>query len=181
MTRVLESNQTRFENANIWYKSRRHWLTNYPLRVACGHIPGTVYKSCLGTRIEYDMSEPIPIPNLNALNLPPFVPIQNVINIRAIGGYSASHPDLFAKPRFLYRSGELTRISEEGKDQLRALGITTVFDLRSKTEIASYDTPAPNIEGVEIVWAPVSQQNAYDPSSLATRYVGSIYSMLSLS
>jgi hypothetical protein len=114
-------------------------------------------------------SEPIS----SALTLPPFVSVQGVINIRTIGGYTTSYPDLVAKPRFLYRSGELTRISDEGKDQLRALGVTTVFDLRSKTEITSYDTPAPSIEGVEIVWAPVSEQGAYDPSSLAARCVDS--------
>lgn len=53
---------------------------------------------------------------------------------------------------------------------MKALGITKVFDLRSDTEIEKYGTPIPEIDGVEIIRAPVFQKEDYSPEMMA-KYV----------
>ena len=50
---------------------------------------------------------------------------------------------------------------------MRALGITTVFDLRSDPEMQKYSTPIPTIEGVQILRAPVFTNEDYSPESMA--------------
>ena len=102
---------------------------------------------------------------------PPFVDIEGVVNIRGVGGCPIASRGLFLKSPALFRSGEPSGITSSGKDQLLALGIRRVFDLRSDIEIAGYKTSTPAINGVEFVRVPVSQVQAYDPVSLAPRYV----------
>lgn len=46
---------------------------------------------------------------------PPFVAIPGVVNVRDLGSYSTSYPGMITKPRFLFRSGELSAITDEGK------------------------------------------------------------------
>lgn len=53
---------------------------------------------------------------------------------------------------------------------MRALGITTVFDLRSDPEMRKYSTPIPTIEGMQILRTPVFKNEDYSPESMA-RYV----------
>ncbi|TFY77077.1 hypothetical protein EWM64_g6934 [Hericium alpestre] len=104
------------------------------------------------------------------LALPPFVTVDGIINIRDVGGYpTLSDAQLVTKPAFLFRSGEPTRVSAQGQEQLQALRIRKIFDLRSDGEIHKYKVPPPSIEGVLIVRVPVSQNEAYDPASLANR------------
>ena len=57
-----------------------------------------------------------------------------------------------------------------GKAELKALGITTIFDLRSDTEIQKYKSPLPSIEGVEILRTPVFRTEDYSPEMMA-KYV----------
>ena len=54
-----------------------------------------------------------------------------------------------------------------GKAQLKDLGVKTVYDLRSDTEIERYETPCPEIEGVEIVRIPVFKVEDYSPQMMA--------------
>ena len=54
-----------------------------------------------------------------------------------------------------------------GKGQLRALGITTIFDLRSDTEIAKYDTVTPQIGGITALHTPVFAKEDYSPERMA--------------
>jgi hypothetical protein len=54
-----------------------------------------------------------------------------------------------------------------GKAQIRALGITTIFDLRSDTEIAKYNSPLPSIPTVHILHIPVFQTEDYSPEMMA--------------
>jgi len=54
-----------------------------------------------------------------------------------------------------------------GKAQLRALGITKVFDLRSDIEMVKYDTPIPDIENVSVVRTPVFKEEDYTPETIA--------------
>ncbi|KAF7355628.1 hypothetical protein MSAN_01480100 [Mycena sanguinolenta] len=117
----------------------------------------------------------------------PFVTVAGVINIRDLGGLpSHLYPDLVTKPGYLYRSAELSGITEEGKRlhkfvelsphhalgkaQLNELGITQVFDLRSDTEIAKYNSPVPHIDGVQISHVPVFKIEDYSPEMMAKRY-----------
>ncbi|KAG5654585.1 hypothetical protein H0H81_011560 [Sphagnurus paluster] len=107
----------------------------------------------------------------NILSHPPFVTIDGVINVRDLGSYpSETSPGSVTRPRFLFRSAELSSITVEGQEKLRALGITKVFDLRSDTEIHKYNTPQPEIDGIEIVRAPVFQTEDYSPEMMAKRY-----------
>ena len=57
-----------------------------------------------------------------------------------------------------------------GKTALKELGISKVFDLRSDTEIRKYNTPLPQIDGVEILHTPVFQTEDYSPEMMA-KYV----------
>ncbi|TFK64054.1 hypothetical protein BDN72DRAFT_872181 [Pluteus cervinus] len=107
----------------------------------------------------------------NILANPPFVQISGVINVRDLGSYSsASNPGKVTRPRLLFRSAELSSVTEEGKTQLRGLGISKVFDLRSDTEIYKYNTPLPQIDGVEVVRTPVFQTEDYSPEAMAKRW-----------
>ncbi|KAL5507879.1 hypothetical protein ACEPAH_5497 [Sanghuangporus vaninii] len=107
----------------------------------------------------------------------PFVHIDGVTNVRSLGPYPVkpqSQEDasvrLLTRPRQLFRSAEVSGITEQGKVQMRELGITRVFDLRSDTEMEKYGTPAPQIEGVEVVRAPVFQIEDYSPEVMARRF-----------
>lgn len=114
------------------------------------------------------------------LSNPPFVIISGVHNSRDLAS-----PERPIKPGHVFRTAELSSITEEGtrfkplnlwseiyllvpgKSELRALGITTVFDLRSDTEIEKYNSPLPTIEGVEIIRTPVFQTGEYSPEKMA--------------
>ena len=71
---------------------------------------------------------------------PPFFHVQGLVNVRDIGGYKAPSPS--GKYRSLrhglvYRGGEPNRITPEGKHTIKSLGITKVFDIRTKEELAA--------------------------------------------
>lgn len=56
---------------------------------------------------------------------------------------------------------------------MKALRITTVFDLRSDPEMKKYSTPVPTIEGVQMVPNPVFRNEDYSPESIAKCVLGS--------
>jgi protein-tyrosine phosphatase len=58
---------------------------------------------------------------------------EGAINFRDIGGYRTAD-GRFVRWRKVYRSAELSRLSDADMTQIRALGITTVFDMRSDRE-----------------------------------------------
>ena len=50
------------------------------------------------------------------LKKPPFVTVPGVVNIRDLGSYPTDQPAGFiTKPGLLYRSGEISSVTEEGK------------------------------------------------------------------
>ena len=105
----------------------------------------------------------------STLSSPPFVQVEGIFNIRDFGaGYPAATGRV--KPLHLFRSGEPTRISPKGIEQLKALGIKKIFDLRADIEIAKYKTATPEIEGVEIVRASILEETL-DPVGLAGKCV----------
>jgi len=57
-------------------------------------------------------------------------------NFRDLGGYEASDGRR-VKWRHLYRSGELSALTDEDVDKLAGLGIRTVVDLRGEAEVAT--------------------------------------------
>ncbi|SJK98109.1 uncharacterized protein ARMOST_01366 [Armillaria ostoyae] len=103
------------------------------------------------------------------LSLPPFIQVQGVINIRMVGGYKTTTSSTTVKLGTVFRSRELSYLTEDGTKQLISHGIHRIFDLRSDTEISSYNTATPDIEGVTSVRAAISEMNAFDPVSLAQR------------
>ncbi|KAG5350481.1 hypothetical protein C0989_010836 [Termitomyces sp. Mn162] len=112
-----------------------------------------------------------PVYVAEVLSRAPFVTIDGVINVRDLGLYpSETNPGQITRPRLLYRSAELSGISEEGEQQLKALNVCKVFDLRSDTEIRKYNTPQPDIDGVEVLHTPVFRKEDYSPEMMAKRY-----------
>jgi len=104
------------------------------------------------------------------LGQPPFVTIDGVLNVRDLGPYPTANPSLVTKPSLMYRSGEISGISEEGKSQLKSLGITHIFDLRSDPEMAKWQSPIPHIDGVEVIHTPVFKNEDYSPEMMARRF-----------
>jgi len=107
----------------------------------------------------------------DVLSKPPFVDLPGVFNVRDLGNLpSAIYDGYVTKPQFLFRSAELSSITEEGKAKMAELGITKVFDFRSDTEIRKYNSPIPVIDGVEITHVPVFKTADYSPEMMARRY-----------
>jgi hypothetical protein len=119
----------------------------------------------------------------DVLSKHPFVTIDGVCNVRDLGMVPVADGEYVTRSGFLYRSGELSGVTQHGvchsfpraivvipragKEQLRALGVTTIFDLRSDTEIAKYDAATPQIAGVTVFHAPVFAKEDYSPERMA--------------
>lgn len=85
---------------------------------------------------------------------PPFHTIPGVFSIRDIGQPTSKPP---VRSKFLFCSGMLTFIEDEGKKKLVSeLGITKIFDLRSVEE--RENLAAPPIEGVDNRWLPMARE-----------------------
>ncbi|KAH7919534.1 hypothetical protein BV22DRAFT_1108028 [Leucogyrophana mollusca] len=104
------------------------------------------------------------------LSRPPFVQICGVQNVRDLGSYPTATPNAITKPGYAYRAAEVSHITEEGVEQMNALRISTVFDLRSDLEMHKYNSPIPEIRGVEIIRTPVFRNEDYSPESLAKKF-----------
>ncbi|KAJ3574782.1 hypothetical protein NP233_g1538 [Leucocoprinus birnbaumii] len=119
----------------------------------------------------HDLDALDPVYVAQVLSKPPFVTVPGVINVRDLGLLpSATYPGKMTKPRYLYRSAEISGVLPEGKKLFKELNITTVFDLRSDTEIRKYNSPLPEIDGVEIVHIPVFKTEDYSPEMMAKRF-----------
>lgn len=94
----------------------------------------------------------------------PFVTVPGAFNVRDLAQPNATPP---VRGGFLFRSGLLTKITDEGKLTLvRDLGVKTVFDLRSEKEREKLG--APKIEGVDMRWyAPAQEPQPYDLPNFA--------------
>ncbi|KAB8257428.1 protein-tyrosine phosphatase-like protein [Aspergillus pseudonomiae] len=91
-----------------------------------------------------DIRTEIPSETVTAItSQPPFITIPGLFNIRNLRSDNL-------RAGYAYRSGALSRLSDEGKTALRDVGITTIFDLRRPDERTK--SPTPVIEGVEAVW-----------------------------
>ncbi len=107
------------------------------------------------------------------LSAPPFVSIQGIPNARDFGAnYPSSLPSssgpFSIKSGYLFRSGEPSRITLKGVEQLHALGIRKIFDLRSEIEVAKYGSVPEKLGDVDIVRAAILDE-AMDPVGIAKR------------
>ncbi|KAI4598787.1 hypothetical protein KJ359_002679 [Pestalotiopsis sp. 9143b] len=83
---------------------------------------------------------------LPVLTNPPFVWIDGTFNSRDLGDVPGSP----LRANYVYRTGGLARLTEQGKEAITALGVKRIFDLRSPEE--RKQAPDPDIEGVENTW-----------------------------
>ncbi|KAL8992742.1 MAG: hypothetical protein Q9169_006874 [Polycauliona sp. 2 TL-2023] len=110
------------------------------------------------------------------LPTPPFVPIPGMVNMRDLGGYSTN--ESYYRPRssirqgLIYRGGEPSRITPEGRAKFKALGIKKVFDIRTKDEIgteandatlAAVQMPIVELEGTERIHLNVMKEDYGKP------------------
>lgn len=140
---------------------------------------------------------------MSTLPDPPFVAVEGIHNFRDIGGYSI--PPLSSTPQntslspstsstshvsslvteksvrrhCIYRCARPEEVTPTGLRQLRGLGVTTIFDLRSLPELKKL---AGGLEGTE-AWektieeyglkrkfVPAFKEEDYSPESIARRY-----------
>lgn len=64
------------------------------------------------------------------------IPVATLPNLRDLGGHATADGGRI-RSGLLYRSTDLSRLDDAGEQQLRQLGIRTVFDLRTKAERAA--------------------------------------------
>src|SRR6266480_7255976 len=123
------------------------------------------------------MASSVPHPETSSsLPSPPFVPLNGIPNFRDIGGYPiSSSPHLSVRRNYIFRCGEPTKASPEAIAKIQSLGVTHIYDLRSKAEIQKLQllgtgTVVTDWPGVERVYVPVFPEDAYDPVSMAVRH-----------
>ncbi|KAI2794569.1 hypothetical protein POX_a01168 [Penicillium oxalicum] len=106
-----------------------------------------------------DLTRPIPESTVSQIiSLPPFLPISGVSNFRDLS-YENN-----LRPGYVYRSANLSDITEDGKRTLaEELGVTTIFDLRNESERVK--APAPHIDEIDTVWEPYGAK----PATLSLR------------
>jgi len=101
----------------------------------------------------------------------PFIPISGLSNFRDVGGWPiSSSPGTKVRRGILFRGPDITPITSEGIEQLKALGIETIFDLRSTPQITRAGGVR-EIEGIKRVWAPVFEEEEYSQEKAGRRYV----------
>lgn len=115
---------------------------------------------------------------------PPFVLAPGLANLRDAGGYAiasqAGEPGRAVRRGVLFRSADLSQVTDAAIATLRQLGIKRVFDLRSSVEIghASADNKSVETPGqlpldwhdAERVFVPVFLDFDYSPEAIATRF-----------
>jgi len=105
---------------------------------------------------------------------PPWIKVAGLNNLRDVGGYAiASRPGYATKKGLLYRSAAPQHLTSEAARTLTEnLHITTVFDLRSKPELKTFEDEQPvmNIDGIERIFVPVYEDQDWSPEALASRW-----------
>lgn len=92
-----------------------------------------------------------------------WVPVDGVIDVRDIGGYTAARGRTVLWQR-LYRSAALNTVTPQGLQDLAALNLRTVVDLRSAVEVA--DGPDLLPAGARLVLEPVDNDAVLLPADL---------------
>jgi len=96
----------------------------------------------LSAALSTPISQPLPLSSLSPyLSSSPWHQVRGTFNLRSV-----SYPPL-VKENFVYRSGMLTSLSNEGKKHIvTQLGVQAIYDLRSTQERVA--DPEPGIDGV---------------------------------
>lgn len=104
---------------------------------------------------------------------PPFHIVPGLSNFRDIGGWpivtSPGAPSRRVRKRILFRGSDTNRITLEGVEKLRQLGIRTDFDLRSKQQIENAGGYK-EIPGIQRRWTPVFAEEEYTEEAARKRY-----------
>ncbi|KAK8067854.1 Tyrosine-protein phosphatase [Apiospora saccharicola] len=113
-------------------------------------------------------SEELPFPFINVPGLP---------NFRDLGGVPypiPTQPGKTIKRGLIFRSSEPSKVTTDGIQQLRDLGIKKVYDLRSLDEIKKDaeggERQVKEWEGAERVFVPVWRDQDFSPGALALRF-----------
>ena len=110
--------------------------------------------------------------------LAPFVNIQKVLNFRDIGG-AAIAPGFFVRQHLIYRSADFRNLTPLGTQQLQALNIKAVFDLRSNQEVEKVKASGGEAEfaawtampdGPRYHHVPIFADWDYSPEGIAERF-----------
>ena len=104
---------------------------------------------------------------------PPFVAIDGLSNFRDIGGWPIEHSNggtSTVRKGIFYRGPDTSTVTLAGLAGLKALHVTTDFDLRSKGQIEKAGG-ATELEGIKRVWCPAFPDGEYSPEKAAARYV----------
>lgn len=110
----------------------------------------------LDQAIATPITEPIPSPITDRLFASsPFISIPGLFNARDLS--DVTQPASNIRPAYIYRSGSLEKLTEEGRTALLAQGITTVFDLRSHRERSTNSEPS--LPGIQTLWQPSTLDN----------------------
>ena len=104
----------------------------------------------------------------------PFHRIPGVSNFRDIGGWPIARTSSDSLPKhvrkgLLYRGSDTNRITPDGENKLRELGIGKDFDLRSRQQIEKTGG-FKEIDRVQRVWAPVFGEEGYTEEAARQRY-----------
>lgn len=110
----------------------------------------------------------------------PFVQVEGISNFRSIGGYpiipsSSTSGKRSTRHNFIYRSADPCSITPAGRSKILSLGITTVYDFRSKPEVNRQlarepSSAAPIAEGVVRRFVPVFADQDWSPKAIAERH-----------
>jgi len=91
------------------------------------------------------------------------IPLDNAFNFRSLGGY-AGHGGMVTRHGVFYRSGWLNGLSPRDKERIKALGIRTIIDLRSKAE--TIERPDDFLDDPEITHIHIDVMAALNPEKL---------------
>lgn len=83
------------------------------------------------------------------------IPLENAENVRDLGGYHTTD-GLVVRKGLLYRSGDISRLSEHDLQWMEQTGLSTVYDFRSQQEIAQGQDRLPASGRVQWVHLPIA-------------------------
>ncbi|KAL1922120.1 uncharacterized protein VTP21DRAFT_10762 [Calcarisporiella thermophila] len=96
-----------------------------------------------------------------------WIEVEGVFNFRDVGGW-ITREQKHVRARYIYRSGELSGLTEKGIETLRRLGVKHIFDFRSILE--SEVMPSKEIPGIQRHHIPVFSMEDYSPEKLQERF-----------
>ena len=115
----------------------------------------------LSKLVGISIREDLPMETVNqVLSNPPFIPVALALNLRTVSSQTLAS-------NIVYRSGALSHLPATSLSLLKsALGIVTIFDLRSRGEREKH--PSPEVDGIKTVWIPSSIDIEPNASMLET-------------